>query len=184
MRETAAPLHTARPVPWPHRPRAFAQAGPVPAPPAGRTWEGLMELALEEARDALSQGDVPVGAVIVAPGGAILARAGNAVERQRDPTAHAELLAIREGAARLGNWRLTGCVLVVTLEPCAMCAAAIAHARLSGVVFGAADEAAGAVISRAEYLDGPAPQKPVWHMGGVCSAACAALLRRCFEARR
>ena len=166
------------------RPRAFAQAGPVPAPPPGRTWDALMELALEEARKAGAEGDVPVGAVIVAEDGSILARAGNAVERGHDPTAHAEVLAIREACARLGNWRLFGCVLVVTLEPCAMCAAAIAHARLAGVVYGAADEAAGAVTSRAEYLDGPAAPKPVWHMGGVRAEECAALLRGCFAARR
>lgn len=166
------------------RPRAFAPAGPVPAPPPGRTWEGLMDMALAKARAALAGGDVPVGAVIAAPGGDILARAGNAVERDRDPTAHAEILALRRASARLGNWRLAGCVLVVTLEPCAMCAAAIAHARLAGVVFGAADEACGAVISRAEYLDGPVLQRPVWHMGGVRAEACADLLRQCFGARR
>lgn len=143
-----------------------------------------MELALREARTALAQGDVPVGALIVAADGNILAQAGNAVERDNDPTAHAEMLVIRQAAATLGNWRLDGCVLAVTLEPCAMCAAAIAHARLAGVVFGAADEAAGAIISRAEYLDGPALPKPVWHMGGVCAAACAAVLRHCFQARR
>ncbi|MDE7240645.1 nucleoside deaminase [Desulfovibrio sp.] len=143
-----------------------------------------MDMALDEARNAGAQGDVPVGAVIVAPEGEILAKAGNAVERGRDPTAHAEMLALREAAARLGNWRLSRCVLVATLEPCAMCAAAIVHARLAGVVFGAADEAAGAVISRAEYLDGPACPTPVWHMGGVRAGACADLLRQCFEGRR
>ena len=171
-------------VPLTPRPRAFAKAGPVPAPPRGHTWEGLMEMALAEARKAGARGDVPVGAAIAAPDGRILARAGNAVERRHDPTAHAEVLAIRKGCARLGNWRLAGCVLVVTLEPCAMCAAAIAHARLAGVVYGAADEAAGAVSSRAEYLDGPACPNPVWHMGGVRGEECAALLRDCFLARR
>ncbi|WP_300923067.1 nucleoside deaminase [uncultured Desulfovibrio sp.] len=168
----------------PHRPRAFAPAGPVPAPPPGRSWEGLMELALGEAAAALAGGDVPVGAVVVAPDGTLPARAGNAVERDADPTAHAELLAIRKAARQRKNWRLEGCVLGVTLEPCAMCAAAIVHARLAGVVFGAADEAAGAVVSRAEYLDGPVSRRSVWYMGGVRSEACAALLRRCFQARR
>lgn len=143
-----------------------------------------MELALEEARNAGTQGEVPVGAVIAAPDGRVLARAGNAVERGPDPTAHAEMLALRGAAARLGNWRLSGCVLVVTLEPCAMCAAAVAHARLAGVVYGAADQAAGAVTSRAEYLDGPAAQKPVWHMGGVRAEECAALLQRFYKLRR
>ncbi|MBD5558302.1 MAG: nucleoside deaminase [Desulfovibrio sp.] len=143
-----------------------------------------MDMALEEARKAVALGEVPVGALIVAPDGRILARAGNAVERRHDPTAHAEVLAIREACARLDNWRLSGCVLVVTLEPCAMCAAAIVHARLAGVVYGAADDAAGAVISRAEYLDAPVSTTPVWHMGGVRARECAALLRECFEARR
>lgn len=166
------------------RPRVFAPAGPVPAPPPGRSWEGLMELALSAAHAALAEGDVPVGAVIAAPDGTLLAVAGNAVERDNDPSAHAEILALREAARARKNWRLDGCVLVVTLEPCAMCAAAIVHARLAGVVFGAADEAAGAVVSRAEYLDGPVSGRGVWHMGGVRSEACAALLRRCFQARR
>lgn len=141
-------------------------------------------MALGEARIALAGGDVPVGAILVTGAGDIAGKAGNAVERQHDPTAHAEILALREAAARLCNWRLSGCVLVVTLEPCAMCAAAIAHARLSGLVFGAADEAYGAVTSRAEYLDGPVCPQPVWHMGGVRAESCAKLLRRCFEFRR
>lgn len=170
--------------PWLARPRAFAPAGPVPAPPTGHTWEGLMDMAVAEARAAGEQGDVPVGAVIAASDGRILARAANAVERAHDPTAHAEMLALRAAAARIGNWRLSGCVLVVTLEPCAMCAAAIAHARLAGVVYGAADEAAGAVTSRAEYLDGPTAPKHLWHMGGVRAEECAALLRDCFAGRR
>ena len=127
---------------------------------------------------------MPVGAVIAGADRRILARAGNAVEQKQDPTAHAEVLAIREACAGLGNWRLSGCVLVVTLEPCAMCAAAIVHARLAGVVYGAADAAAGAVTSRAEYLDAPVCPTPVWHMGGVRAHECAALLRECFEARR
>lgn len=143
-----------------------------------------MELALSAADRALAEGDVPVGAVIAAPDGDIIAKACNAVERDNDPSAHAEILALREAARARKNWRLEGCVLVVTLEPCAMCAAAIVHARLAGVVFGAADETAGAVVSRAEYLDGPVSGRGVWHMGGVRSEACAALLRRCFQARR
>lgn len=169
---------------WPARPRVFAPAGPVPAPPTGHSWEGLMDMALAEARMARALGDVPVGAVIAGADGRILARAGNAVEQRHDPTAHAEVLAIRKACARLRNWRLSGCVLVVTLEPCAMCAATIVHARLAGVVYGAADAAAGAVTSRAEYLDGPVCPTPVWHMGGVRAGACAHLLQQCFEGRR
>ena len=122
----------------------FAPAGPVPDPPPGLSWEGLMDQALDQARLAAEAGEVPVGAVLAGPGGHILARTGNAPVRRHDPTAHAEILALRAGGAALGNYRLAGCVLAVTLEPCAMCAAALVHARLAGVVYGAADDLAGA----------------------------------------
>lgn len=143
-----------------------------------------MAVALEAARQGAAAGEVPVGAAIAGPDGAILAACANGVIRGHDPTAHAEILALRKAGAILGNYRLTGCVLAVTLEPCAMCAAAIVHARLAGLVFGAADELAGAVVSRAEYLDGPAPGPRVWHMGGIEAGACAGLLRDFFQARR
>lgn len=162
----------------------FAPAGPVPDPPPGLSWEGLMDQALDQARRAAEAGEVPVGAVLAGPGGHILARTGNAPVRRHDPTAHAEILALRAGGAALGNYRLAGCVLAVTLEPCAMCAAALVHARLAGVVYGAADDLAGAVISRAEYLDAPFCNHRVWHMGGVRAEACAALLRDFFERKR
>ena len=103
----------------------FAPAGPVPDPPPGLSWEGLMDQALDQARLAAEAGEVPVGAVLAGPGGHILARTGNAPVRRHDPTAHAEILALRAGGAALGNYRLAGCVLAVTLEPCAMCAAAL-----------------------------------------------------------
>lgn len=165
-------------------PRVFAPAGPVPDPPPGLSWEGLMELALVQARMAATEGEVPVGAVLAGPDGRLLAQCRNAPVRRHDPTAHAEILALRAGGAALGNYRLTGCVLAVTLEPCAMCAAALAHARLAGVVYGAADDLAGAVISRAEYLDAPFCNHRVWHMGGVRAEACAVLLRDFFERKR
>ena len=162
----------------------FAPAGPVPDPPPGLSWEGLMDQALDQARLAAEAGEVPVGAVLAGPGGHILARTGNAPVRRHDPTAHAEILALRAGGAAVGNYRLAGCVLAVTLEPCAMCAAALVHARLAGVVYGAADDLAGAVISRAEYLDAPFCNHRVWHMGGGRAEACAALLRDFFERKR
>ena len=162
----------------------FAPAGPVPDPPPGLSWEGLMDQALDQARLAAEAGEVPVGAVLAGPGGHILARTGNAPVRRHDPTAHAEILALRAGGAALGNYRLAGCVLAVTLEPCAMCAAALVQARLAGVVYGAADDLAGAVISRAEYLDAPFCNHRVGHMGGVRAEACAALLRDFFERKR
>ena len=143
-----------------------------------------MRRALEQARRAAEAGEVPVGAGLAAPDGRLLAEAHNAPLRRHDPTAHAEVLALRRAGVALGNYRLGGCVLVVTLEPCAMCAAALAHARLAGVVYGAADRLAGAVSSCAELLDAPFFNHRVWHMGGICSEACAALLRDFFAARR
>ncbi|MFF7158071.1 deaminase [Streptomyces sp. NPDC008139] len=106
-----------------------------------------MRLALEEAAQAPLTGDVPVGAVVLAPDGTVLSRARNEREATGDPTAHAEVLAIRRAAASVGGWRLTGCTLAVTLEPCTMCAGAIVLSRLDRVVYGAADDKAGAAGS-------------------------------------
>ena len=111
-------------------------------------WEPYMRAALTEAQIAMDvSGDVPVGAVVVSPSGEIIARGGNQKERLADPTAHAEIIAIREAASLIGDWRLTDYTLVVTLEPCVMCAGAIQAARLSRVVFGAWDEKVGAAGS-------------------------------------
>ena len=143
-----------------------------------------MRLALDEARQAAREDEVPVGAVLVAADGRLLARAHNRPVALHDPTAHAEILALRAAGAASGNYRLGGGVLVVTLEPCAMCAAACIHARLAGVVYGAADSQAGAVISRAEYFDAQSANHSLWHMGGVRGAECAELLRGFFAARR
>ena len=143
-----------------------------------------MGLALGAARESAAAGEVPVGAVVVAPDGRVLARAGNAPVRLSDPTAHAEVLALRLAGQALDNYRLGGCVMVVTLEPCAMCAAALMHARLDGLVYGAADPGAGAVVSRAEYFDAQSRNHRIWHMGGVRSGECAALLRDFFAIRR
>src|SRR5213593_1736308 len=114
----------------------------------------MMQLALEEARAASSWGDVPIGAV-VARGDEVLARAGNARERDRDPTAHAEILALRAAAGRVGTWHLEGCTLYVTLEPCAMCAGAVVLARLDRLVFGAEDERAGFAGSLGDVVRDP-----------------------------
>jgi tRNA(adenine34) deaminase len=110
-------------------------------------YDAWMRLALDEARRAAVTGDVPVGAVVVDADGAVLGRGRNAREAVGDPTAHAEILALREAAARLGSWRLDGCTLVVTLEPCTMCAGALVLARVARLVYGAVDEKAGAVGS-------------------------------------
>ncbi len=143
-----------------------------------------MAEALHEARLARDAGEVPVGAVLLTGHGRIISRAGNAVEKLKDPTAHAEVLALRAGALHLGNHRLEGCVLVVTLEPCLMCAGALAHARLAGVVYGARDSRAGVVESCLDVLDQNFCTHNVWHMGGVCEMECADMLRVFFERRR
>ena len=144
-----------------------------------------MQLALAEAREAAARGETPVGAVILDPAtGAVLARAGNGPVGAHDPTAHAEIAALRLAAASLGNYRLTGLTLVVTLEPCAMCAGAISHARLGRVVFGADDPKGGAVVHGPRFFDQPTCHWRPQVTGGVMAAESAALLRDFFRARR
>lgn len=142
-----------------------------------------MSLAIERAREAESHGDVPIGAVI-ARGDEPLVAAGNERELQADPTAHAEILAIRAAAEALGGWRLPGTTLYVTLEPCAMCAGAIVLARIPAVVFGAPDPKAGAAGSVLDVLAEPALNHRPVVTGGVLEAECAALLTSFFSARR
>ena len=142
-----------------------------------------MEAALEEAREAEVHGDVPIGAAIFREG-ELLARAGNERELRRDPTAHAELLAIRAAADVLGGWRLPGTTLYVTLEPCAMCAGAIVLARIPTVVFGTADPKAGAAGSVLDVLAAPALNHRPEVIAGVREEECAALLRDFFASRR
>ncbi len=158
--------------------------GPIPRPPAGRTWSELMGLALEQAWAGSAAGEVPVGAVVVAPDGKVIGAAHNAPCRDSDPSAHAEVLALRRAGRRIGNHRLERCVLVVTLEPCLMCVGAMVHARLAGVVYGAADDKAGAVMSCFNGPDLPFLNHRVWHMGGVRGAECARLLETFFAERR
>jgi tRNA(adenine34) deaminase len=144
----------------------------------------LMELALEEARLARTHDDVPVGAVVAAPDGAVIGRGHNRREIDGDPTAHAELVAIREAAARLGTWRLDGCTLAVTLEPCTMCAGAVVQSRVATLVFGADDERAGAVVSLFDTVRDPRLLHTPDVVRGVAAEASAALLRDFFAARR
>ncbi len=115
--------------------------------PLQDAWVGAMRLALEEGRAALPSGDVPVGAVVLDEGGAVIGRGHNEREADADPTAHAEVVALRQAARARGEWRLDGCTLVVTLEPCTMCAGALVLARVARLVFGAYDDKAGAVGS-------------------------------------
>lgn len=144
-----------------------------------------MRIALEEAQAAADRGEAPIGAVIVdETTGEIVARAGNSPIGLSDPTAHAEILALRAAAAKRGNYRLTGLTLVVTLEPCAMCAGAISHARIGRVVFGASDEKGGAVISGPRYFEQPTCHWRPEVEGGLEAEASSAMLKGFFAARR
>ena len=143
-----------------------------------------MTLALAEAEAAAAAGEVPVGAVVIAADGRVLARAHNRVEALADPTAHAEILAIRAAAAAVGVARLTEADLYVTLEPCAMCAGAIAHARLRRLVFGAYDPKGGGVEHGARVFARPTCHHRPEVVGGVEESRCGALLRDFFRDRR
>jgi tRNA(adenine34) deaminase len=142
-----------------------------------------MLLALDQARLAARHGDVPVGAVVIDQAGNALAAAGNEREIRQDPTAHAELLALREASRRLQSWRLTGLTLVVTLEPCTMCAGALVLARVARLVFGAFDPKAGAVSSLFDLVRDPRLNHRVEVRGGVLEAECSALLKDFFKSR-
>lgn len=142
-----------------------------------------MDLALDEARKAQGRGEVPVGCVIVR-GDAVIAAAGNRTLADRDPTAHAELLAIRAAAKALGSERLTDCDMHVTLEPCAMCAAAISFARIRRLYYGAPDPKGGAVDSGVRFFAQPTCHHRPEVYGGMAEAEAAALLRDFFAARR
>ncbi len=143
-----------------------------------------MTLALAEAEEAARTGDVPVGAVVLAGDGALLATAHNERERLRDPTAHAEILALRRAAAAAGSWRLGGARLVVTLEPCPMCAGALVAARVARVVFGATDPKAGACGSLYNLCCDPRLNHQVEVRSGLCVLECGLVLANFFAQRR
>lgn len=143
-----------------------------------------MACALDEARDAAARGEVPVGAVVTDASGRVLAQAGNRTRELRDPTAHAELLAIRQACAVLASERLIGCTLTVTLEPCAMCAAAIAAARLDRVIYGASDPKSGGVEQGARVFSHAQSHHRPEVVAGVAEAESAALLKDFFAGRR
>ncbi|NNE51340.1 MAG: nucleoside deaminase [Sulfitobacter sp.] len=147
-------------------------------------FQSFMDLALEEARAAAARGEVPVGAVIVAPGGDVVARAGNRTRELKDPTAHAEMLAIQEACAQAGSERLTGHVLYVTLEPCAMCAAAIAAARLARLCYGAADPKSGGVAHGARVFVHPQCHHVPEVIDGLAAVDAEALLKDFFATKR
>src|SRR4051794_32628657 len=147
-------------------------------------WDAAMRAALDEAREALGSDDVPVGAVVLDPTGAVVGRGHNRREAADDPTAHAEVVAIRAAADSLGGWRLEGCTLVVTLEPCTMCAGAITAARVSRLVFGAHDPKAGAVGSLWDVLRDRRLNHRPEVVAGVGAEESTALLQDFFAGRR
>ncbi|WP_226779371.1 nucleoside deaminase [Oceaniglobus trochenteri] len=143
-----------------------------------------MSRALEQARAAAARGEVPVGAVVIAPDGAVLAAAGNRTRELHDPSAHAEVLAIRAACATLQSQRLTGCDIYVTLEPCAACAAVIAAARIARLYFGADDPKSGGVLQGARVFSHPQAHHFPEIYDGIAARESAALLREFFENRR
>jgi tRNA(adenine34) deaminase len=144
----------------------------------------MMQLAIAEARAAEAAGEVPVGAVIVSPAGEVIARGGNLVLRTSDPTAHAEIVALREAGVALQNYRLVGCTLYCTLEPCAMCSGAILHARIARLVYAAADPKAGACGSVLSVMNHPSLNHRVEVNAGILGEECGAMLTTFFRARR
>lgn len=148
------------------------------------TFRSYMDIALEEARAAALRGEVPVGAVVIAPGGAVVAQAGNRTRELHDPTAHAEVLAIRAACAAAGSERLGGHALYVTLEPCAMCAGAIAAARLARVVYGAADPKSGGVAHGARVFSHPQCHHVPEVIDGIAGAEAEEMLKSFFGEKR
>jgi tRNA(adenine34) deaminase len=143
-----------------------------------------MDQAIAIAREATATGDVPVGAIVVDKDGVIIGIGSNEREAKNDPTAHAEIVAIRNATSKIENSRLDGCTLIVTLEPCAMCAGAIAQSRISNLIFGAWDEKAGAVGSVWDVIRDPRALYKVNVTAGIRESECAKLLRDFFESQR
>jgi tRNA(adenine34) deaminase len=158
--------------------------GGEPVPAASPDDERFFRMAIEEASAAAEAGDVPIGAVIVGPDGQLLARGRNRREVDQDPTAHAELVALRSAARARNDWHLNGCTLYVTLEPCPMCAGALVNARVARVVYGCADPKAGAVDTLFSIGRDPRLNHRFEVRGGVLANECAALLKRFFAERR
>ncbi|MDH6119411.1 tRNA adenosine(34) deaminase TadA [Kitasatospora sp. GAS204B] len=161
---------------------------PLPAPvrpdPVRDRWAAPMRLAIAEAALATATGDVPVGALVLGPDGTVLGRGHNEREAIGDPTAHAEVQAIREAARAVGEWRLTGCTMIVTLEPCTMCAGAIVLSRIDRVVYGARDEKAGAAGSLFDVMRDRRLNHRPEVVPDVLAPDCAAQLRAFFDTHR
>ena len=148
------------------------------------TDQEYMEEALQEARQAWDEGEVPIGALVVDPAGRIIGRGHNRPIAAHDPTAHAEIVALRQAAARVGNYRLPGCTMYVTIEPCIMCVGALLQARIQRLVFGAADPKAGAVVSLFRLADDPRLNHRLEVAPGVAAEACRQLLQDFFRRKR
>ena len=148
------------------------------------TNEDLMRQAIEVAKGALASGDVPIGAIVINQSGEIISTGANRREIDSDPSAHAEIVAMRAAAEKLKNWRLDGCTVVVTLEPCAMCAGAIAQSRIKTLIFGAWDEKAGAVGSVWDVLRDPRSPHRTEVISGILESECVALLGDFFKSQR
>ena len=144
----------------------------------------FMRLAIAEARAAEAAGEVPVGAIVVSAIGEVVGSGNNAVLRDSDPTAHAEVVAMRAAGRKLGNYRLLGCTLYCTLEPCAMCAGAMLHARLAALVYAAHDPKAGACGSALQVMNHPALNHRMQVSSGICGAECGTMLSQFFQVRR
>ncbi len=143
----------------------------------------FMQMAMDQAAVAEENGDVPIGAVIVYEN-CVIAKAYNQREQLSDPTAHAEIIALTQAAAYIGSWRLHGCTIYVTLEPCTMCAGALVHARVKRLVFGALEKRAGAVVSSAQVLDNANLNHRVQVVAGVLEEECGALVKSYFQQKR
>lgn len=156
----------------------------IPRAPQGHTWESLMALALEEAQKAQQEDEIPVGALVVSEDGQILSKAHNLTRRNCDPTAHAEILALREAALKKRNFRLLNTFLIVTLEPCIMCLGALREARVAGVVFALKDKESGAICSRFDGLEIDLNTPKPWFMSGVCEEESLKLLQDFFAEKR
>ncbi|KAB1443748.1 nucleoside deaminase [Pseudodesulfovibrio senegalensis] len=156
----------------------------VPEPPQDCSWRSFMDVALEEAFRAAAVGEAPIGAALFSHSGKLLARAHNQPISLHDPTAHAEVLCLRHAAESIGNYRLSNTILAVTLEPCIMCVGALIHARVAGVVFGATDPRAGALVSNLSGHALPFANHRMWYVGGVQENECADTLKRFFLKRR
>lgn len=163
----------------------ISEIAPSPAPAGAVSDDSLMRQAIAEANKALAINEVPIGAVVAhLPSARIIGRGYNARQREADPTAHAEIIAIRQAAAAIGHWRLIDCAIAVTLEPCPMCAGAIVNSRIARVIFGCADPKAGAVRTLLNLCDDPRLNHRAQVSGGVLAAECAALLTDFFKAQR